>query len=73
MQAVGKTTIEMTEAFAEGDEFANVAGPLGNPTHIGVPGKPDDFRGVVACVAGGIGAAPMLPIARAFREAGHEV
>ena len=73
MQAVGKTTIEMTEAFGEGDSFANVAGPLGNPTHIGVPGKPEDFRGTVACVAGGIGAAPMLPIARAFREAGHEV
>ncbi len=73
VQAVGKTTIEMTEAFAEGDAFANVAGPLGNPTHIGVPGKPEDFRGTVACVAGGIGAAPMLPIARAFREAGHEV
>ncbi len=63
----------MTEAFDEGDSFANVAGPLGNPTHIGIPGKPADFRGTVACVAGGIGAAPMLPIVRAFREAGHEV
>ena len=73
VQAVGKTTIEMTEAFAEGDSFANVAGPLGNPTHIEIPGRPEDFRGTVACVAGGIGAAPMLPIARAFREAGHEV
>jgi|KBSMisStaDraftv2_1062788.scaffolds.fasta_scaffold88135_2 ferredoxin--NADP+ reductase len=73
VQAVGKTTIEMTEAFAEGDSFANVAGPLGNPTHIAIPGRPEDFRGTVACVAGGIGAAPMLPIARAFREAGHEV
>jgi ferredoxin--NADP+ reductase len=73
VQAVGKTTIEMTEAFGEGDAFSNVAGPLGNPTHISVPGKPEDFRGTIACVAGGIGAAPMLPIARAFREAGHEV
>jgi ferredoxin--NADP+ reductase len=73
VQAVGKTTFEMTEAFAEGDSFANVAGPLGNPTHIAVPGKPEDFRGTVACIAGGIGAAPMLPIARAFKEAGHEV
>jgi ferredoxin--NADP+ reductase len=73
VQAVGKTTIEMTEDFGEGDSFSNVAGPLGNPTHIVIPGKPEDFRGTVACVAGGIGAAPMLPIARAFREAGHEV
>jgi ferredoxin--NADP+ reductase len=73
VQAVGKTTIEMTEEFGEGDSFTNVAGPLGNPTHIGIPGRPEDFRGTVACVAGGIGAAPMLPIARAFREIGHEV
>jgi ferredoxin--NADP+ reductase len=73
VQAVGKTTFEMTETLAEGDELSNVAGPLGNPTHIAVPGRPEDFRGTVACVAGGIGAAPMLPIARAFREAGHEV
>jgi ferredoxin--NADP+ reductase len=73
VQSVGKTTFEMTEAFAQGDGFFNVAGPLGNPTHIAVPGKADDFRGTVACVAGGIGAAPMLPIARAFKEAGHHV
>jgi ferredoxin--NADP+ reductase len=73
VQAVGKTTFEMSEAFEEGDAFANVAGPLGNPTHVAIPGKADDFRGTVACVAGGIGAAPMLPIARAFRDAGHEV
>jgi ferredoxin--NADP+ reductase len=73
VQAVGKTTFEMSEAFSQGDAFANVAGPLGNPTHIGIPGKPDDSKGTVACVAGGIGAAPVLPIARAFRDAGHEV
>jgi ferredoxin--NADP+ reductase len=73
VQAVGKTTIEMCEASAQGDAFANVAGPLGNPTHIVIPGRPDDFKGTVACVAGGIGAAPMLPIARAFSNAGHEV
>ena len=73
VQAVGKTTFEMCETLAQGDSLSNVAGPLGNPTHIAVPGKPDDFRGTVACVAGGIGAAPLLPVARAFRKAGHEV
>ena len=72
VQAVGKTTIEMCRELREGDSLANVAGPLGNPTHIEIPGRPD-FRGTVACVAGGIGAAPMLPIARAFRETGQEV
>jgi len=73
VQSVGKTTFEMCEKLSQGDSLANVAGPLGNPTHITVPGKPEDFRGTVACVAGGIGAAPMLPIARAFKAAGHEV
>ena len=72
VQAVGKTTIQMCEELEEGDSLANVAGPLGNPTHIEIPGRPD-FRGTIACVAGGIGAAPMLPIARAFREQGHDV
>ncbi len=72
VQSVGKTTYQMCEEFEEGSSFANVAGPLGNPTHIEVPGKPD-LRGTVACVAGGIGAAPMLPIARAFRDKGHQV
>ena len=57
VQAVGKTTIEMTEAFEEGDAFSNVAGPLGNPTHVAIPGRDADCRGTVACVAGGIGAA----------------
>jgi ferredoxin--NADP+ reductase len=73
VQAVGKTTIEMSEELGEADALANVAGPLGNATHIAIPGRSADFRGTVACVAGGIGAAPILPIARAFRDAGHEV
>jgi ferredoxin--NADP+ reductase len=63
----------MDEKYFVGDSFHNVAGPLGMPTHIGVPGKPDDWKGTVVCVAGGIGAAPILPIARAFQRAGHEV
>jgi ferredoxin--NADP+ reductase len=73
VQAVGKTTFEMSEGFAVGDCLSNVAGPLGNPTHVRIPGRDAGFRGTVACVAGGIGAAPILPIARAFRDAGHEV
>jgi ferredoxin--NADP+ reductase len=73
VQQVGKTTIDMCRNFRQGDAFANLAGPLGHPTRIGMPGKEDGFLGTVACVAGGIGAAPMLPIARGFKAAGHEV
>jgi ferredoxin--NADP+ reductase len=64
-QRVGKTTAELA-ALAEGDEIANIAGPLGTPTHI------DNF-GVAVCVGGGIGNAPLLPIATALKQAGNRV
>lgn len=73
VQAVGKTTRELIDTVHAGDTIHNVAGPLGMPTCIEVPGRPAGVRATVACVAGGIGAAPIHPIARAFKKAGHEV
>jgi ferredoxin--NADP+ reductase len=64
-QRVGKTTAEMAD-MCEGDEIVNVVGPLGKPTHI------ENF-GTVVCVGGGIGNAPLLPIARALKKAGNKV
>ena len=64
-QRVGKTTAELAD-LKEGDEIANVSGPLGTPTHI------ENF-GTVVCVGGGIGAAPLLPIATGLKEAGNKV
>jgi len=64
-QRVGKTTTEMAD-LKEGDEIANVSGPLGTPTHI-------EELGTVVCVGGGIGAAPLLPIATALKQAGNTV
>ncbi len=64
-QRVGKTTAEMAD-LKEGDEIANIAGPLGRPTHI-------EKFGLVVCVGGGIGNAPLLPIAKALKEAGNKV
>lgn len=64
VQEVGKTTMEMGTMKA-GDEIV-VVGPLGTPTHI-------EKVGTVVCVGGGAGIAPMLPIARALREAGNHV
>jgi ferredoxin--NADP+ reductase len=64
-QRVGKTTAELAD-LQEGDEIANLSGPLGTPTHI------QNF-GTVVCVGGGIGAAPLLPIAAALKEAGNTV
>jgi len=64
-QRVGKTTAEMAN-MKVGDEIVNIVGPLGRPTHV------ENF-GTVVCVGGGIGNAPLLPIATALKEAGNKV
>ena len=65
VQEVGKTTMQMG-TMAVGDSLATVAGPLGHPTEIA-------SYGTVACVGGGVGIAPIYPIARALRQAGNRV
>lgn len=64
-QRVGKTTAELADMKA-GEKIANVVGPLGKPTHI------KNF-GTVACVGGGIGNAPLLPITKALKKAGNKI
>ncbi|MCP4754276.1 MAG: sulfide/dihydroorotate dehydrogenase-like FAD/NAD-binding protein [Proteobacteria bacterium] len=64
-QVVGKTTSDLSD-LNEGDSIANLVGPLGQPTHI------KNF-GTVVCVGGGIGVAPMHPIAKALKEAGNRL
>ena len=64
-QAVGKTT-HLLAAKNVGDTLPAVLGPLGQPTHI-------EKFGTVICVGGGIGVAPMHPIAQAMKAAGNRV
>jgi ferredoxin--NADP+ reductase len=64
-QRVGKATTQMAD-LAEGESLGYVAGPLGRPTHI-------EKFGTVVCVGGGIGNAPLLPIATALKEAGNTI
>ncbi len=64
-QRVGKTTALLAD-LKEGGAIANIAGPLGTPTHI-------ERFGTVVCVGGGIGNAPLLPIATALQQAGNRV
>jgi NAD(P)H-flavin reductase len=64
-QEVGKSTMQMG-TLEVGDELATFAGPLGHPTEI------ENF-GTVVCVGGGVGIAPIYPIARALKEAGNTV
>jgi ferredoxin--NADP+ reductase len=66
VQTIGKSTTEMGN-MAVHSEIANVAGPLGHPTPI------EKLDGDVILVAGGVGAAEILPIARAHHEIGNRV
>jgi len=65
-QAVGASTMKLA-AMEEGGSIANVLGPLGTPTHI------HSLDGPVVCVGGGIGVAPMHPIAQAHKAAGNRL
>ena len=64
-QVVGKTTRELS-LFEVGQELPALVGPLGTPTHV------ENF-GRVVCVGGGIGVAPLHPIAQALKQAGNHV
>ncbi len=65
LQEVGKSTMQMG-AMQAGDSFTNFVGPLGHATEI-------ENLGIVICVGGGVGIAPVYPIARALKEAGNHV
>lgn len=64
-QIVGKST-NLLSQMNVGDEIANLVGPLGKPTHI-------EKFGTVVCVGGGIGVAPLYPIAQAMKKAGNRL
>jgi ferredoxin--NADP+ reductase len=64
-QVVGKTTAHLAQ-FEAGDELPALVGPLGKPTHI-------QHYGRVVCTGGGIGVAPLYPIAQALKQAGNQV
>ena len=64
-QEVGDTTRQLGTLKA-GDALLDVAGPLGKATEI------ENF-GTVVCIGGGIGVAPVYPIARAYKKAGNRV
>ena len=64
-QTVGKTTHNLAD-LEVGGHVPNVVGPLGTPTHI-------EKVGTVVCVGGGIGVAPLYPIAKGMKEAGNRL
>ena len=65
IQKVGLSSSRICD-LNEGDCITDVVGPLGQATHI------ENF-GTVVCAGGGVGVAPMLPIAAALKKAGNRV
>jgi len=64
-QVVGKSTAELAKVMP-GETVLDVVGPLGLPTHI-------ESFGTVVGIGGGIGTAPLLPIATAIKNAGNRL
>jgi len=64
-QVVGKTSGSMT-TVPDGGEIKDCVGPLGIPTHV-------ENWGTACVVGGGIGIAPVYPIAQAWKAAGNKV
>ncbi len=65
IQAVGKSTSDLV-ALAPRDRIHDIVGPLGRPSDLVADGT-------AVCVAGGVGAAVIFPIARRLAELGAEV
>jgi len=65
VQRIGVSSAKLM-ALNVGDEMADLVGPLGKATDI-------QHFGTVVCACGGVGAAPMLPIAQALKRAGNRV
>ena len=63
---VGAST-QLLASKNEGESILDFVGPLGQPSEI------SENMGTIVCVGGGIGVAPVYPIARAMHEAGNKV
>lgn len=64
-QVVGKSTFLLAK-MGVGERILDVVGPLGLASDI-------ERYGRVLCVGGGVGVAPLYPIAKALKEAGNDV
>jgi len=65
IQAIGASTRKIV-AIPQGGCIRDVAGPLGQATHI-------ENWGRVACVGGGVGTAVLYPLVKALAAAGNQV
>lgn len=63
--SVGKTTKKLS-GLREGDHILDLSGPLGNPAEM-------VENSLVVCIGGGLGIAPIYPIARELKRRGNRV
>ncbi len=64
-QEVGTSTFKLG-LKKDGDYLYRIVGPLGKPTHI-------EKFGTVVAIGGGVGIAPLYPIAKGMKEAGNRI
>lgn len=64
-QVIGKSTYHLS-LLNPGDYILDILGPLGRPTHL-------KKYGTVICIGGGIGVAPVYPIAKGMKKVGNKV
>ncbi|MDR0617708.1 MAG: sulfide/dihydroorotate dehydrogenase-like FAD/NAD-binding protein [Endomicrobium sp.] len=64
-QVVGKSTLQLS-LLAQGDVIKDFVGPLGHPTEI-------KKYGVFVAVAGGVGAAEVLPVVKELKKVGNKI
>jgi ferredoxin--NADP+ reductase len=65
IQRVGATSGKLCD-LNQGDSVTDLVGPLGRPTIV-------EKVGTVLAAGGGVGIAPLYPIAKAFKEAGNKL
>ena len=73
IQLIGRSSHKMVEQFEIGDSFADVVGPLGNPSEFVGASEEELKNRRYVFIAGGLGTAPVYPQARWLHEKGVPV
>ncbi len=73
IQLIGRSSHKMVEQFNVGDSFADVVGPLGNPSEFVNADAEELKKRRYVFIAGGLGTAPVYPQARWLHDHGVPV
>jgi len=73
VQLIGASSHNMVERFSAGDSYADVVGPLGNPSDFVTMSPEELSQQRYVFIAGGLGTAPVYPQAKWLHEHGAAV